>query len=735
MNAIHSAVKVALLTWMPAAVLLHPTAIAQPPGPPGKYALLVGCTKYPNCPKLRELVGPQNDVPMLARVLQNQFGFDGSNIRTLVGWGDNPSSRPTYDNIAIAFERLIGEVTTGSQVVVLMSGHGTQVPAGDSEAVSVDGIQPENDGLDEVFLPADVRPWTDGALPGAILDNQFGVWLAALRQKGAHIWIIFDSCHSGTMTRDVGSAEVARAALLEDLGIPESKPLVKEPKGAPTSSERPLELATASEGGSVTEFYAAQSFEEAIELPRPSDGPRTPDRIFGLFCYNLVQALERQGGSLTYADLGNAIVSSYRTERGARGPTPLFAGQLQRQVLGVNVWPPRADILFERNGDECMANAGAIRGISPGSILALLAPAAADAAEETVAYVRAIEVTPGSTKVAPCDFRDKPAIAIKDLPERAYCKIVYRDLGDLRVKLALSDSASDPGLRTLARQSLDELPDDIRALVDTSAPAEKAEWFLEVVTPEESLERYGKSLTRPGAVLVQNLAKSAPRGTADKPKVWVAYDPLAAGESQRVEEFADQLSGDLQKIFTWQNTWRVAESAAPTVGEADLSLEISRLDDSDQVVEVNPANLAAGDRVRILVNNRGLDDWWLTLLYLGPDLEIKALHIDKSIGAGKSFRPLSGRLEGNLGNSGFILLAAPIRKVKIEPSYSALVQTGLGSSERGRAIAILPSNPLARLIAGAGIGKGARGFEVESPEQPQVLLRSWITVPKTSPAK
>jgi hypothetical protein len=142
--------------------------------PTQKHALLVGCTSYPDAPNIPELWGPANDVPAVAGLLTERFDFPAKNIRRLVGWADDTTSRPTYANIVAAFEELVEIATPDSQIVVLMTGHGTQSPVPESQLNAADPSNPEHDGMDEVFLPADFGGWTDAGLRNAIIDNQIG---------------------------------------------------------------------------------------------------------------------------------------------------------------------------------------------------------------------------------------------------------------------------------------------------------------------------------------------------------------------------------------------------------------------------------------------------------------------------------------------------------------------------------------------------------------------------------
>ncbi len=174
--------------------------------PPRRYALLIGCTRYPYCPTAPELWGPANDIPTYAALLQSKFDVPEANMRMLLGWPAEPAQRPTHANISAAFEDLIQQVQAGDQVAIMINGHGTQLPALETGHETGQELGHELDGLDEAFLPADVRP----GLALAIRDNQFSHWLTEFVRRGAHVWIVFDCCHSGTMTRDALARERTR---------------------------------------------------------------------------------------------------------------------------------------------------------------------------------------------------------------------------------------------------------------------------------------------------------------------------------------------------------------------------------------------------------------------------------------------------------------------------------------------------------------------------------------------
>src|SRR5262245_34614623 len=100
-----------MLRWMSScliiavAILCQYACVAEASSPNNvKYALLVGCTKYPNNLELRQLDGPGNDIPLWAKLLTDPkgFAFQAENVTQLVGWPDDLRKRPTYKNVCNA---------------------------------------------------------------------------------------------------------------------------------------------------------------------------------------------------------------------------------------------------------------------------------------------------------------------------------------------------------------------------------------------------------------------------------------------------------------------------------------------------------------------------------------------------------------------------------------------------------------------------------------------------------
>ena len=94
------------------------------------YALLVGIDKYPEGSPLRGCV---NDVLLMKSLLEEVYGFEPANIRTLI------DAEATAEKITTELERLATAVLAQDTVVFFFSGHGSYVPALNS-SFSKDGL-------------------------------------------------------------------------------------------------------------------------------------------------------------------------------------------------------------------------------------------------------------------------------------------------------------------------------------------------------------------------------------------------------------------------------------------------------------------------------------------------------------------------------------------------------------------------------------------------------------------
>ncbi|UCH98436.1 MAG: caspase family protein [Candidatus Aminicenantes bacterium] len=140
---------------------------------PNKRALCVGINDYPGTGN--NLYGCVNDANDWASLLVECFGFKQDNITLLT------DALATRLNILSALTDLVIDAGPGDVIVFTYAGHGTYIP-------DQDGDEPDN--RDEALFVH------DGKLP----DDELRIRLSQIEPR-AHLTVISDSCHSGTITR------------------------------------------------------------------------------------------------------------------------------------------------------------------------------------------------------------------------------------------------------------------------------------------------------------------------------------------------------------------------------------------------------------------------------------------------------------------------------------------------------------------------------------------------------
>ncbi|MEC4811922.1 MAG: caspase family protein [Scytonema sp. PMC 1069.18] len=151
-------------------------------GKNNKWALLIGINKYKY---MRPLQGCINDVKLMAKILEENFGFPKDHITQL------NDEQATYNGIKTAFQELFASVSTDNIVIIHYSGHGSRM-------TDREGDKP--DGMDETIVPYDSGRYSHENRD--IADDELYDWLLRLSEKTPYITLIFDSCHSGGIVRD-----------------------------------------------------------------------------------------------------------------------------------------------------------------------------------------------------------------------------------------------------------------------------------------------------------------------------------------------------------------------------------------------------------------------------------------------------------------------------------------------------------------------------------------------------
>ncbi|MBI1762711.1 MAG: caspase family protein [Acidobacteria bacterium] len=161
---------------------------------PNSHALLVGINHYAQA-YVPPTPGAEEDALAMRELLIKHYGFHADEIKLLLG------AEATAANIVAEFRRrLIAETQPGDHIFFHYSGHGSRVPDDNGD---------EADGFDEVLAPYDVALQGADSFANIIRDDLIGELIGEL--KGRQAVLVFDSCHSGTISRAPGNAPASAA--------------------------------------------------------------------------------------------------------------------------------------------------------------------------------------------------------------------------------------------------------------------------------------------------------------------------------------------------------------------------------------------------------------------------------------------------------------------------------------------------------------------------------------------
>lgn len=570
------------LWWGMLAMACAPAAYAEP------KALMIGVMNYP-ADLTREygaLGGPGPDVALMTQVFtdgglrpeQIEVLTDAPDLLTVPGI---EAQSPSRRNILAALDRMAANAQPGDAITIFVAGHGAQVPAPDNS--------PEPDGLDEVFLPSDFHLNADGRPVNMVLDDEIGARIDQMIAVGADVWLIADTCHSGSFRR--GDPALMTARFLDLSGVSAQEP----------GEAALVDLSTSGIGksGQFTGFFAAAAGALAYEAQVPGTDTR-----HGLMTWALAQAL-RDGHNTTYSDLARAAAATLWTIGQARAD-PLFEGALRaRHTLAEP--KPQTGLYRLSVDEEISVAAGRLDGVAPGTVFSVFD------AEGTVLFDLTASQVSLTRSTAPIPVVDLPALDAKlraeGLPHIRFRQRWLRDRApvlaarvqsrpaDLTVSIGLVGPGMDAAISNeIARLLSDHLPrlkvrdepTDLRLLAEDGLfvlqPAPRGALpFLTVPAGSEH-----RSMLRE---LLANALKA--RSLIG---VWQALKDSALSQNLTVE-------------------LRLVPGVAATSGDC--------LDVSHSRSDLKPTNVVPHvfhcDTVRLMVTNQNPWPVDLTPLYIAPD--------------------------------------------------------------------------------------------------------------------
>ena len=324
-------------------------------------AILIGVSDYADSSGITDLKGPANDIRLLRDVLRRRGVVD----MQILADGVDGGIRPTRAAILKALADKAEAASPGDFVFIHFSGHGTQ---------QKDLNGDETDGLDEVLLPADTAPAPvgTGQIINAITDDDIGQAVDRIRAKGANVWLVLDSCHSGSGLRAATPGTATRfvdPAVLGVTGVPTFGP-----------AERATDADLPQGSGGVVAFYSAQSSELAREVDL-GDGT-----FYGLFTAKLAARLDGGGGQ-SFRQLFQAVLRDMNDSSvpgAARMQTPLWSGDLiDAAVFGDASTSDLRRYALRDDGIE----AGLVHGLADGTLIGLVGEAS-DPADAVIGYAQ-----------------------------------------------------------------------------------------------------------------------------------------------------------------------------------------------------------------------------------------------------------------------------------------------------------------------------------------------------------
>ena len=379
----------------------------QPAGTTAEHP--AGCI-YGRCElgSFENLDGAVNDAQAMADLLTSpKFGFPANQVVLLTnpaapqprsGVTVLPAAQTDRAGILAAMQKyLVDEPKRGDSVVFYDASHGSlRVNSkGNKLTVLIGGKYVH---ADSTLVPAD-------AYKGGfdVRDREMTHIFNAALDKGIHLTVIFDSCHSGGISRGIGPVYKSRTLAYDPRDINEI------PDTLPNGDPRPAP--TEREDNPALVFSAAQQDQTAKEMP-PADKTAEPH---GAFTAALIQTLQTlpadSSASLVYqrvkAVLEGGSVPDQEPDldaTAARREQPLFGGK------AADKGKIRTAALQTDDSGSVLLDIGRVSGVGVGSEFTATSPDSKGqtvklkvAELEGIARSTATVVSPAGAKVAPGD--------------------------------------------------------------------------------------------------------------------------------------------------------------------------------------------------------------------------------------------------------------------------------------------------------------------------------------------
>jgi hypothetical protein len=383
--------------------------------PPPGHALVIGIDRYPGFPPENQLDGCVHDARLMDQLLRRRFGFPRPRLLL--------DEAATREGILEALEELLEATGEGHRVVLHFSGHGSQMRDREGD---------EPDGYDETLVPHDSGR---GSHPNRdISDDEIHYWMLRLTRRTDAVTLIFDCCHSATLSRDPLGIAVRRVAA-------DHRPLDELPP-SPVSGNNPPTFARSRSAqprrrdgwASLAELGERYTLLAACRDDESAFEHRTGDEPHGAFTFFLSRELLTAPAGSSYRQvfqhLAPRLTSQYPLQH------PQLEGARDRQLFGVRDLPAPPPIqVLRRRGDRVVLDAGTAHGLTIGSELEVFAPATGPAGPEKPVGTVRIRRPSALSALAEILREDSPDV----IGAGCGARVSAYDYGDLRLPVTLPE--------------------------------------------------------------------------------------------------------------------------------------------------------------------------------------------------------------------------------------------------------------------------------------------------------
>ena len=240
------------------------------------YSLHIGVNKYHPNSTVPHLGGCAQDVAALKSFLEEILSKDNFHSEVLL------DDQATYQNIIDYFgEKHLLKAKQDDVVVIQYSGHGAR------EKAAPEFLNHFPEGFSETLVCYDSRTPTGFDLA----DKELAVLIDRIASQGAHVVLIMDCCHSGSISRDLNSDDNPNIKKRQFLAKLDTRPYEKYLNGH-FSKQYPHGEGLSIPSSKHIVLAACRKNETALEIGGQ-----------GFFTTNLVKVLKETNANINYTNL------------------------------------------------------------------------------------------------------------------------------------------------------------------------------------------------------------------------------------------------------------------------------------------------------------------------------------------------------------------------------------------------------------------------------------------------